>query len=165
MTTAVVLATGPSMTQQIADSVRGRCDVVIVVNRCFRLYPDADALVSNDRGWWNTNRDAFDFAGRKFCAFRLAGTERLNASHECPAGTNSGMQAMRVARDYFGATRIIGCGFDMRGQTIGGRTNFKPFLKQFKRWLGPEFINCTPGSALTRFPILELDEVLLPRRA
>jgi hypothetical protein len=163
MTLAVVLATGPSMTQEIADTVRGRCDVVIAVNRSFRLYPDADALVSNDRSWWTANKDALGFAGRKFCAFRLPGTERLNASHECPGGTNSGMQAMRVARDYFAASRILLCGFDMQGETVGGRTNFKPFLKQFRKWTGPEVINCTPGSALTRFPFMELDAALRPR--
>jgi hypothetical protein len=70
------------------------------------------------------------------------------------------MQGMRIARDCFGATRILLCFFDMRGSTASGRTNFKRFFRQFGRWKGPEAINCTPGSALTQFSFMDLDEAL-----
>jgi hypothetical protein len=159
MTTAVVLATGPSMTQEIADAVRGR-GIVIAINRCFRLAPWADALVAGDRAWWRRNPDALEFAGRKFCAFRYPGTERMNPTMMCPAGTNSGKQGMRIAQEQFSATRILLCGFDLRGNTESGRTNFRGFLRQFKSWHGAEVINCTPGSALKRFPFMELDAAL-----
>jgi hypothetical protein len=130
------------------------------VNDSYLLAPWGDALVANDRDWWKLNPGAKGFSGRRFCGSKYPETERLNPTLECPGGTNSGMQGMRVARDHFGATRILLCFFDMRGSTASGRTDFRRFLKQFKRWKGPEAINCTAGSALMQFPFMDLDAAL-----
>lgn len=165
-----VLATGPSMSQEVADYVHGKCRAV-VVNDAFRLAPWADALVCADRGWFERHRDALEFAGRKFSGTPVQHVEQLCHTQEFGAGTNSGMQGMRVARDVFGATRILLLGFDMGGSHYFGRhpeplknttiDRFAVFLKQFERWRGGcEVINCTSGSALTKFRFMELHEAL-----
>ncbi len=51
------------MSLHIAESIRGRCHV-IAVSDAYKLAPWADALVSQDRPWWNYHRP--EFAGRKF---------------------------------------------------------------------------------------------------
>lgn len=54
-----VLASGESMNQALADSVRGKCKV-IAVSDTWRLAPWADALVSSDAGWWRHKTPKFD---------------------------------------------------------------------------------------------------------
>jgi hypothetical protein len=98
------------------------------------------------------------------------GVERLEPTGEFNSGVNSGLQGMRVARDVFRATRIVLLGFDMHGTHYFGKhpdplknttqARFVSFLKQFDGWRHGEVINCTPGSALKRFLMGELSEVL-----
>lgn len=158
------------MSQQIADSVRHLPGVVVVCD-AYQLAPWADALVCADRGWFEIHPDALQLAGRKFSGTPVQHVERLLPTEEFQSGTNSGMQGMRVARDVFGATRILLFGFDMGGEHYFGRhpqplqnttpERFAVFLKQFDRWRGGcEVINCTPGSALKQFPFMELGEAL-----
>lgn len=94
-------------------------------------------------------------------------------------GFSSGFQAVNLAI-LFGATRIVLIGFDMR--IVDGRahyfgdhpppllrrTNYGAFAARFveaaKRLPpGVEIVNATPGSALTCFPMVPLDEVLAGR--
>lgn len=168
--TVAVLATGPSMSQELADKVRGRCRVVAVCN-AYELAPWADALVCNDGIWWKVHPNALQFAGRKFCGQDQPGTEWLRNAPEFPAGSNSGYQGVRVA-GLLGATRILLLGFDMRGDHYFGRhpeplrnsndAKFRAMAAQFRLWKGVPVLNCTPGSALTCFPMADLDEVLPP---
>jgi hypothetical protein len=68
------------------------------------------------------------------------------------------------------ASRIVLLGFDMHGSHFFGAhppelstttpRRFKDHLKQFEAWRGCPVVNCTPGSALTRFPMGKLHEVL-----
>lgn len=90
-------------------------------------------------------------------------------------GANGGYQAVNLATQA-GARRVVLLGFDMKGEHWHGShpqplTNPRPYLfelwiKNFARMaqdLGPagiEVVNCTPGSALTCFPQLPLNEVL-----
>lgn len=163
-----VLATGPSMSQEVADFVRGKCGVV-AVNDAYRLAPWADALVCNDAAWWNVHKDAYEFKGRKFCGVTRKGLEYIPATPRFPAGTNSGLQGCRVA-EMLGATRILLLGFDMHGTHYFGPHpaplrntpphRFKAFLQQFANWKGVPIINCTPGSALTHFPMSTIEAEL-----
>lgn len=171
MTTIVILASGPSMSQAIADQVRAALPAICVAD-AYRLAPWALALVANDRKWWEQHPAAGKFAGRKFCGVRYPGTERLARTWACPPGVNSGMKACDVAQREFGATRILLCGFDMRGSHFFGphpaplanstEAKFQTMIRQFRRWRGAQIVNCTPGSALTQFPIADLDEALHP---
>jgi hypothetical protein len=168
VSTFAVLATGPSMSQETADYVRGRCNVVAVCN-AYTLAPWADALVCNDAIWWKVHPDALEFAGRKFCGQAWPGTEFLRNERNFPAGSNSGYQGLRVA-GILGASRILLCGFDMRGSHFFGAhptplrnstpSKFKSMASQFRLWRGAPVLNCTPGSALTCFPMADLREVL-----
>lgn len=170
----VVLATGQSVTGEQVDCVRemheaGACQVVAISDAYLRM-PTAEALVSNDLNWWRHHPEALQFAGRKFCGHHCPGTERLQPTSQFSSGTNSGLQGMRVARDYLKATRILLVGFDMHGTHYFGKhpeplrnttpARFTRHLAQFRVWSGCEVINCTPGSALTRFEMGDLREAL-----
>jgi hypothetical protein len=98
-------------------------------------------------------------------------------------GTNSGYQAINLAF-LFGAAKIILLGYDMHCQgghhfheTSSHPANYssvfekklkKDMLPRFQNLVAPlqslgvEVINCTPGSALTCWPIHPLEEILLP---
>jgi hypothetical protein len=168
MTTFAVLGSGPSMCQEIADSVRGRCRVV-AVSDTFRLAPWADALVSHDRNWWLTYPEADRFQGRKFCGWECRGTELLSFDVRLGTALNSGLQGMRVAA-MLGATKILLLGFDMHGSHFFGEhpkalasttpKRMTEHIKQFDKWYGPEVVNCTPYSALTRFRSSSVDREL-----
>lgn len=164
------------MSQELADFVRDKCSVV-AVSDAFRLAPWATALVSNDAGWWRAHPDSMNFAGRKFCGGNMAGTERLPQTSELSCGINSGCQGIRVARDYFGAKKILLLGFDLsskNGHHFFGKHpdplknttdhRFRNHIAQFDRLRikDIQIINCTPGSSLTRFPFADIHEVLHP---
>lgn len=93
-------------------------------------------------------------------------------------GSNSGFQAVNLAGHLLGwKGRILLVGFDMR--RVGGRAHFfgehpkglratrtyKSFIDAFRRAAkalppGVEIVNCTPGSALDCFPVMELADAL-----
>jgi len=174
MTTFVVLATGQSLSHEQVSRVKDahderRCKAIAVSN-AYLLAPWADAMVSNDINWWKQHPQALQFAGRKFCGGELKGTERLKPESMFPAGSNSGLQAMRVAL-MLGATRIVLLGMDMKGTHYFGKhppvlknstpADFHRMLRQFQRWKSDvEVINCSHGSALTCFKTASLADVL-----
>lgn len=159
MTTFAVLATGPSMSQTVAETVRGRCKV-IAVSDAYRLAPWADALVSTDAKWWKHHADALKFAGEKWSAApsfvqQHEGIRRFLADSH----TNSGLLAMMVAQGM-GAKRILMLGFDLGGAHFFGAhpaplknttpDRFEAFKRQFQYFQprGVDIVNVTPGSAL-----------------
>lgn len=88
-------------------------------------------------------------------------------------GGNSGFQAINLAL-LMGARRVILAGFNMAGRSHffgahppeldrgGDYGRFVPAFAAAARLLPPgiEIINCTPGSALTCFPAMPLDQAL-----
>lgn len=164
-----ILCTGPSMSQAVADSVRHLR--VIAVNDAYKLAPWAEALAANDSGWWHNRPEARQFAGRKFCSMKINGdTERVDPNqvytHHC-----SGVLALEVAK-VLGAKTIILLGADMHGTHYFGPytgslrntsdLRRREHANQFKTWgkenKGVEVFNCTPGSALTCFPMARLED-------
>lgn len=114
--TVAVLATGPSMSQDVADALSGHKR--IVVNEGYRLAPDADMLVAMDGNWPQEYRD--------FPGMRVTGVkdDDLDAYYIGPRWErvrlengaeveihNSGLTAIRVA-SALGAKKIIIAGFD-----------------------------------------------------
>lgn len=166
----VVLATGPSMTQALADSVRGRARVV-AVSDAYKLAPWADAMASTDAKWWKAHPAARELQCLKFTAapdfVPVAGVERLAVDTH----TNSGLLGLMVAVKL-GATRILMSGFDMHGTHFFGThpgplrntkpERFEQFKKQFAAYKprGVEIINCTPGSGLECYPKKDLNACL-----
>lgn len=131
---AVVCASGPSLTAEDVDSVRGRVGCVIVVNATFRIAPWADHLYACDRLWWDSYvgevRRVFagdcwtmsDEAARRYGLRHLRNQGRNGGLNPRPGviyhGGNSGYQAIGLAHDL-GHRRIILLGFDC--QAPGGR--------------------------------------------
>lgn len=117
--TVAVLASGASLTQEVADSVKHLPR--IAVRRAFRLAPDADMLVSLDgppnHGFWEESRD---FAGLRICGVECD-LDALYANIPAelvaldPVGEiqirNNGLAAIRLAAQS-GANTIILLGFD-----------------------------------------------------
>lgn len=172
MSVWAVLATGPSLSQSVVNSVQSRVKVV-AVSDAYRLAPWADVLVSTDAGWWRAHEEALGFPGSKYGAmpdFRsVPGVERFPAD----SATNSGLLGVKVAV-HLGARRVLLCGFDMNqpGEHFFGRHPLplksttadrqEVFKRQFAgyRPRGVEIINCTPGSALDCYPRRDLEDCL-----
>lgn len=142
--TCAVLASGPSMSAEVAASVRGKCRVIAVNNQGIpnvvgnevvpALAPWADVLLAADRRWWLENEaSARAFGpGLKVTVRPPGGSEPLdwpdvlelrNAGADTPyddrpthlgGGGNSGAHAVQLAAKR-GCTKILLLGFDMKG--------------------------------------------------
>lgn len=134
--TAAVLASGPSMSAEVAETVRGKCRVIAVSNQAIAheangvkypaLAPWADVLYSADSKWWlHHAKEALAFKGHKVTirnALPIDEVMYLEYSSKIPfdpspshlvSGGNSGYQAVHLAA-HFGVSRILMCGFDMK---------------------------------------------------
>ena len=129
--TVAVLASGPSLTQELADSVRHLPR--IAVRRAFQVAPDADMLISLD-GPTGSMDDAFWDDARDFAGMKICGTEcdvdalYPGMLYECvaigPAHVieirNNGLAAIRIA-ERAGAAKVLLLGFDTeRYETVHG---------------------------------------------
>lgn len=171
--TWVVVGSGPSLTQDDVNYVRGKAHV-IVCNTAWRLAPWADVLVGCDPAWWDAHPEAQAFAGEKFSPKQV---KYNHVSWWIPPGfrlgQNTGLYGMHFAKCR-GAERIVLLGFDMHakggthffGDHPAGLSNpnryiFENHLQQFEAWTSDaEVINCTPQSALKRFVSKELKNTL-----
>ncbi len=184
--TVVVMASGPGMSQAVADAVESSDLPAIAVNSTWRLAPWADMLYAADPEWWHhpDNRAALAFDGLRVSCQPVAGVHQLRNSgtdgfDPDPAavrtGGNSGYQALHVAV-HAGAARVLLCGFDMGGTHWHGKhpTPLRETLSEtYGRWIqrfdalapvlkerGVNVVNCTPGSALRCFRVADLkDEI------
>jgi hypothetical protein len=137
--TAVVIASGPSLTREQANFVKGKCRVIAVNNAGIdtvnsetqelvpAMAPWADVLFAADAKWWRCYHErALKFPGRKVtvkATLPWAEIYSLTQSTEhasfdpqpthLVSGGNSGYMAVHLAV-HFGAKRILLLGFDMR---------------------------------------------------
>jgi hypothetical protein len=159
------------MSQAVADSVRGQ--KVGVVTSAYPLAPWADFLAATDAGWWRNYPGAIRFAGAKYSAAKICDeVEQIKTPH-VGLSSSSGVLALEVAKQR-GATRILLLGFDHKGTHYFGPyknglrntpdRRRKEHAEQFAQWgrvnKDIEVINCTPGSALSCFPMARLEDVL-----
>lgn len=173
--TIVVMASGPSMSGDVAKKIRDSGRPAIVVNTTFRLAPWAWMLYAADWRWWKSHPDGIRFQGMKVSIeandpqvrrLRNTGIDGFDADPSCVrTGNNSGYQAVHCAM-HTGAARILLTGFDMdgghwHGANVGGvRRDWIarfPALRDAARERGVEIINCTPKSALKVFPMMALE--------
>lgn len=188
--TVAVLASGPSMSAEVAAAVRHLPR--IAVNTTYRLAPDAEVIYACDAQWWKQNPEALLSPVIKVCVeplrncrpavhesinvLRNSGTRGFDPSpNQVRTLNNSGAQALQVAA-HAKASTILLCGFDMRGGHWHG--DHEPPLGnasagKMAQWaesfrdlahglsaLGVEVLNCTPGSALDCFPHVRLSDAL-----
>jgi hypothetical protein len=137
--TAAILASGPSLTREQCEFVRGKCRVIAVNNQGIdtrdsttgevvpAMAPWADILYAADLKWWRHYQEqALKFAGRKVTirpTLPWAEVYSLQQSTEhatldprpthLVSGGNSGYQAIHLAV-HLGATRILLLGYDMK---------------------------------------------------
>lgn len=171
----VILAGGPSMNVEVAESVRRLGAYVIVTNDTYLLYPDADMLFAADAEWWQAHPEATAFGGEKV----VCQDQRVQgATYYRPpftgGGGNSALHAARLAAAR-GARTILLFGVDLvdgvythwHGEHGHGLHNPNPatFKRARKAWA--EFaeepkdaliLNCNPHSGLTCFPRVTLEE-------
>ena len=187
--TVAVLASGPSMSQSIADDILLSELPTVVVNTTFRLAPWADVLYAADQGWWlRYAKELTEFKGlRVSCtpasprigAHLLTNTGKVGFDPDpscIRTGGNSGYAALHLAV-HAGAARILLCGFNMSGEGHWHGRHPDPLRNAgtgiYARWLlhfqglavalkerNVEVLNCTPGSALTMWPHVSLEEAL-----
>jgi len=127
--TVVCIASGPSLTEEDAATVRAAGHPTIVTNTTFRLCPWADALVAFDCRWWQVHsREVREtFAGRTltFCpkgaATRWGVETALHREDWIQSFGNSGTAAVSLAV-VTGASKVVMLGFDC--QKTGGRTHW-----------------------------------------
>lgn len=130
--TVVCIASGPSLTLDDVNYVRGRAKV-IVVNTSVNLAPWADVLYACDDRWWKwayrfqkQYPGVHQFTGLKFAitaqSARFPGVKVIGRSgidglsmdpRSLRTGSNSGYQAINLAV-LMGATRIVLLGYDMQ---------------------------------------------------
>lgn len=186
--TVVVFASGPSLTQEQVDAVKGRCRT-IAINLAYRLAPWADLLYACDVKWWEQYKP--QFAGIKVTQDAQVSRPdvRRVPSVNSPGlsldpsrihqGANGGYQALGLAA-LMGAKKVIFLGFDMKSTDAkkhfhadhpGGMSNpydglFQQWIKNFEttkadlQKMGVTVLNATPGSALTAFPLMDLQDAL-----
>ena len=127
MKTAIVLASGPSLTGEQTAAAKASGHFTMVVNSTYKLMPDADVLYAGDFLWWKVHYPDVKktFKGKMWtqdssAASRYPGINRLKATNREGLGKqfihingNSGVQALNLAY-LWGYTRIILLGFDMK---------------------------------------------------
>lgn len=185
--TVVCIASGPSLTREDVEAVRGKARV-IVVNNSYQLAPWADVLYGCDARWWKWHNGAPEFHGMKFAltgdAAKWPGVKvlgrgssqglSLDPAKVCLGG-NSGYQAINVAV-LMGAVRIVLLGYDMKVGERGKqhwhadhpmkmRSPYTTFQRAYQTMVKPltqagvEVVNCSRETALTCFARRSLADV------
>jgi len=173
---AVVVGSGPSARYAPLELLRNRAKF-IVINDSWKLAPWADILFACDVAWWDQNNGCPEFKGRRVTASPNC-MKKYNIDLFCSVGTNSGLRGIFLAQ-RLGANPICMVGFDMHPNNgvhwHEARKNLREpgpnemlVWRQETEWAAERFkekgvqvINCTPGSALTKYPYLPLERVLV----
>jgi len=179
--TVVIVASGPSLTEDDCTTVRSSGLPVFVTNTMFRRFPDADVLVAHDARWWKLYRSEVEktFRGRRFrCdAVGIASERNPQTFLRYRSFGNSGTAAIALAA-LAGARNVVLLGCDCR--RTGGQTHshgdHPPELsnaRSIERWApkfakaaayargkGCEVVNASRETALTCFPRVPLEDGL-----
>lgn len=174
--TVAILASGPSMSQAVADAAASFPRIAI--NNTVDLAPYAEMVYGCDAKAWLAYPQMLDGPGSKVTIdpavpqrvvnlLQNGGTSGYDDDHSSlRTGHNSGFQALQLAIKA-GAQRVLLLGFDMHGAHWFGdhpahlqdRDDhlFARFIGEFEKVapayarMGVDVVNCTPGSALTCF--------------
>lgn len=184
--TALVFASGESLTK-LWHPDRPILLPSVAVSDAWRIAPGADICYAGDSAWWR-HHQSIEYDGlrvgvpdgsplpKDVLPLTISGgtgyDPRLGYLRH---GHNSGTAATHVAAQL-GARRIVLVGFDMRGGHWFGdhpsgvlrrkeaprygqwMTHFAMLGEELKPH-GIEIVNATPGSAMTCFPIVRLEDL------
>lgn len=139
--TIVILASGPSLTQEDVDFCCGKAKV-IAVNDTYRLAPWADALYACDSRWWFWHKGVPKFMGQKYSldarvhkpfpsvtVLRNTGETGLELDPTgLRTGKNSGYQALNLGV-HLGGKHFVLLGFDMKPIQVPHPKTGKPIQK------------------------------------
>jgi hypothetical protein len=182
---AVIIACGPSLTQEQVNACYGKAKVY-AVNNAYMLAPWADVLYACDDSWWRHYKP--EFAGEKWTLSEKAASEfGLNligkdsqgffstTEGKVCTGYNSGFQALNLAYVQ-GARKAILLGFDYKdaGNHFFGKhpgqldraSNMHKWVKfmhqaaPYMKMAGYEVVNATPNSAIQCFPFMRIEDAL-----
>ena len=131
MAEAVCIASGPSLTVEDVEMVRGwRASAsdrfVVVANTSFRIAPWADFQFAMDDKWWRVYRDEFkrSFKGLGYCqngSAAIGYAVTLSKTKGFETFGNSGSACVMLAH-YKGARRIVMLGYDCN--RTGGKSHW-----------------------------------------
>lgn len=186
MTTAICIASGPSLTPDDVNMCRGK-GIVYAISDCHRLAPWADVLYSCDGAWWNHHKGVPEFQGERVTldlgAHNQFGATFIPHSNDITfidgkaigTGGNSGFQAIALAVQR-GAKKVILLGYDMgfsggrkshwfgdHPGALNRQSNYEKWVKNFDR-AAPEIkkyarvINCSRNTALNCFERMSLHD-------
>lgn len=141
--TAVLFATGPSLTQEVVDTVLAAREhkelYLFGCNDAYQIMPFLDVLYACDASWWNIHyKELVDYPtkygmwtqephlskGRFPKLHRIAGRNGQGLStdqNQIHFGNNSGYQLINLAL-LFGIKHFILCGYNMA--VVGGKRHF-----------------------------------------
>lgn len=184
-----ILASGESMSRAVADQVRAAGIRTIAINTTWRLARWADLLYAADAPWWtmyHAEVAGAGFGGLKVCAEETPYQDVLHIEDSGKEGFDDNPAAIRSGGNggyggahiaiHLGCDPILLCGFDMKGGHWHGR-HPEPLRDAgegiFPRWIArfetlarelakrdKTVLNCTPGSALRCFPMIQLEDAL-----
>lgn len=187
--TVAILASGPSMSADVAEQVREAGIPAIAINTTWRLAPWAAMLYAADVEWWHRNPDAHGFKGLKvtiqerpnvpdILVLRNAGAGGYTDLNDCVHTLgHSSAQAIQIAVKA-GASRVLLAGMDMtnargrhwhedhpQGMKLTEEAHFARWRERLAA-VAPEFerrgvdvVAVTP-TALTCFRLSTLEEEL-----
>jgi hypothetical protein len=182
---AVIIASGPSLTQDQVDACQGKARVY-AVNNAYKLAPWADVLYACDEEWWDHYKPGFEGekwtinidAARKYGLNLIEHDTRLCFSVDkglIATGGNSGFQALNLAFEQ-GCRKAILLGFDFHSPMTHffgehpGPMRKNPCMHNWVAHMaaaapvmaeyGYEVINSTPNSAIKSFPFMDIKDAL-----
>lgn len=145
----IVAASGPSLTEAVAQDCMASGLPCIVVNDAHKMIPSANILYAADAHWWNTYDGVFSFKGERWSTLQQAPIAKVEEKVACARrwhlklvrgrfqtgfsfdprfihfGSekfgNSGFQAINIAL-LLGCTTIILVGYNMSAS--GGKLHF-----------------------------------------
>lgn len=118
----IIVASGPSLTRDDVDALRGVGPTIAVNNSVF-FAPWADVLFATDAVWWRYYTPKVNwYKGRRVSrTHNAAGIEQWRGKNWPRTGGNSGHMAIQFAVDN-GATNVALIGFDQ--QKTEGKAHF-----------------------------------------
>lgn len=178
MDKAIVIASGPSLTQEDAKLAMASGWPVIAVNSSWRMVPGCDVIYAGDIEWWTANHNRIDSSAERWTCHVLAAQRYHLKLHHASGPYNSGMRAIQFAASK-GASRIVLLGFDcctdadthwhgdhpdgLRNPDAGSPAKWQQHFERLRPLMAhTDIINCSRRTRLTQFRRSDLTGALRP---